>query len=437
MAGTQRTRSSKVTIVVKDCAFFLSLIGIFSLFTVCVHDAAGAEYRIVPALTLTEEYNDNVFLTPTNRAEDYITRIRPAVTITYKTSFWSWDLNYALDYSYYLRKTRTEDFTHLTDLRNRTVLIDNLFYFEGQYLYQRVSLDAARDYTQESQFVNQTDESRITLNPYLVFRSGSSFTPIVGYKYESNWYKERGAIDTVDHTGYLEMVTPLTSNLTFTVGIRYTQDYNTGATISGGLYLQNYYKTDIYAGPRYAYAPNSYAYCAIGKSEIHFAGDGVSNHMIWDAGIVHRYSTFTLSFITKSDYVHDPFEILRRVDSFVTTLTRASTPRTSLSGSVSFFEYRNPALNNLENDTYEVAAVLRHMLVPGTTLIVDTSNSRYTDYVLAQTSFVYIWGVGLERIVKPDLTLDLRYSFEHSYSPDYYYGNYDNNRIQVGLTQRF
>ncbi len=437
MAGTQRMRSPKVAIAIRGFAFFLSLIGILCLFTVSVHEAAAAEYRIVPVLTLMEEYNDNVFLTPTNRQEDYITHFRPAVTITYHSAFWNWDLDYVFDYSYYLKKTRTEDSLHRTDLRNRTVLIDNFLFFEGRDLYERVSTNAARDFTQESQFINQTDRDWITLNPYAVFRSGSAFTPIIGYKYDAAWYKEPTTVDTVDHMGYLEMVTPLTSNLTFTVGVRYTQDYNRGAVISGNFYLQNYYKTDYYAGPRYAYAERSYAYCALGESTIHFAGGQASHHFIWDAGIVHRYSTITLSFITKSDYVHDPFEILRRVDSFVTTLTRAATTRTSLTGSMAFYEYRNPALNNLEDDTYQLSGELRHTLVPGTTIIVETSNSRYTDYVLAETTYVYLWGVSLERVVKPDLTFTLGYSFAHSYSPDYYYANYDNNKVSVGLTQRF
>jgi hypothetical protein len=428
MAGTQRMRSPRVTITIRDCAFFLSLIGIFSLFTIFVHDAAGAEFRVVPAITLMEEYNDNVFLTPTNRAEDYITRIRPAVTITYRSSFWTWDIDYFYEYSYYLKKTRSEDSTHRTDIRNRTELIDNFFFFEGRDLYERVSTSVARDFTQESSFINQTDRNWITLNPYVVFRSGGPFTPVVGYKYDAAWYKEPSAVDTVDHMGYLEMVTPLTSNLTFTVGVRYTQDYNV---------VQNYYKTDIYGGPRYAYAERSYAYCTLGRSVIHFAGGAASDHMIWDAGIVHHYSTFTLSFITKSDYVHDPFTILRRVDSFVTTLTRAATGRTSLMGSLAYYEYRDPAVNNLVDDTYEVSAELRHTIVPGTTIIADTTNSRYTDYVIAQTTYVFLWGVGVERIVKRDLTFTLGYSFSHSYSADYYFANYDNNRVSVGLTQRF
>ncbi len=428
MAGIQRMRSSKVAIAVRDCAFFLSLIGMFSLFTVCVHDAAGAEFRIVPALTLSEEYNDNVFLTPVNRSEDYITMIRPVVAIAYHTAFWTWDLDYAFEYYSYLRKSRSDDTTHTLDLRNRTELIDNFFFFEGRDQYQRVSASVTRDYTLESQFINQTERTWITLNPYVVFRSGSSFTPIVGYKYDALWYNEASTIDTVDHMGYLEMTTPLTSNLTFTVGTRYTQDYNI---------VQNYYKIDLYAGLRYSYAPYSYAYCTLGKSEIHYAGDGVSNHMIWDAGIVHRYSTFTLSFITTSDYIHDPTTILRRLDTFVTTLTKASTARTSLSGSLAYYEYRDPVMNNLVNDTYQVTALFRHAIVPGLTITAETTNSAYQDYVLAEKTYVFLWGVGLERAVKPDLNFTASYWFTHSYSPDSYFANYDNNRISVGLNKRF
>jgi hypothetical protein len=369
MAETQRTRNPKIFITACCVIFWFSL-GPASLFSLCPDDAGAAELKVLPSIAVSEEYTDNVFLTRYNKLDDYITRAIPAFTLDHKTAFWDWHLDLAYDYRYYAKGSKKDDSTYRVDLINHTVLINNFFFLDVLDKYERVSLTTTTDFTQQSLFVNQTDSNIFTVNPFFVMRNETRYTPILGYRYVNTWYKDSTqGISTVDNIGYAEMITALSSNVTFTIGARYTQDQNK---------IEDYNKTDVYAGPKYTYAPDSYVYCLIGESFLDFQTLNDTKHVIWDAGITHRYSTSTVSFQTKSDYIHDPELILRRVDFYVATIKK-ETPRTSYTILAGLYEFRNAATNHLEDDSYMLEGTLRHAISPTLTLLLEETVQRIED----------------------------------------------------------
>ncbi len=427
MAETQRTRNPKI-VIIACCAIFWFLMGPVSLFTVCPDNAGAAELKVLPSLAVSEEYNDNIFLTRYNKVDDYITRAIPAFTLDHKTAFWDWHLDLAYDYRYYANGSKTGDSTYRADLINHTVLINNFFFLDVLDKYERVSLTTTTDFTQQSLFVNQTDSNIFTVNPYFVMRNETRYTPILGYRYVNTWYKDSTqGISTVDNIGYAEMITALSSNVTFTIGARYTQDQNK---------VEDYNKTDVYAGPKYTYAPDSYVYCLIGESFLDFQTLNDTKHVIWDAGITHRYSTSTVSFQTKSDYIHDPEQILRRVDFYVATIKK-ETPRTSYTILAGLYEFRNAATNHLEDDSYLLEGTLRHAISPTLTLLLEETVQRIEDRQDNTTVSLWESGVRLARRMLESLTLSLEYRYTNSYSHDSYSDNYVNNRVIVGLKKVF
>jgi hypothetical protein len=435
MAETQRARNPKIIIAVTCCVFFWFLMGPASPLTVCPHDAGAAELRVLPSMTVSEEYNDNVYLTRYNKLDDYITRAVPAFTLDYKTSFWNWHLDLAYDYRYYAKGTKKGDRTGTGHLSNHTALIENFFFVDVLDTYERVSLTETTDYTKQSLFVNQSDENIFTLNPYFVFRSESRFTPILGYKYVNTWYKQSNVtsyvglpVNTVDNIGYAEMITDLSSTLTFTTGIRYTQDTNK---------VEDYNKTDIYAGPKYIYAQRSYAYCLLGESFLDFQyQNGTTKHMIWDAGVIHNYSTVVAAYQMKSDYVPDPVKILRREDFYTVTVTKA-TPRTSYTVLAGLYEWRSAATNHLENTSYLLYGTLKHALSPTQTITLSESVERLEDDLADTTISLWHSDIKFERRTLADLILSLEFVYTNSYSHDSYADNYVNNRFVVGLSKSF
>src|SRR5512135_3677122 len=96
------------------------------LLVMTLAEAEGAEFRIQPALTIGEEYNDNIFLVPENTHTDYITRVVPSFDLKYKAPLWDWDVNYAYDYRYYEKGTIKNDSTHALNLRNHTTIMQDV-----------------------------------------------------------------------------------------------------------------------------------------------------------------------------------------------------------------------------------------------------------------------------------------------------------------------
>jgi len=167
-------RWSLVTSVRSLVAGRWSLIAVFSLWSLVTGHwslftaTAYADFAVSPSIAVSEEYNDNVFVSP-DRRTDYITSLMPGIILSYNAPFWDWDLAYNFAYRYYARKSQEDDFAHSMSMHGLTRLIDDFLFLDISDNYSRVSLNIARDRTLESNFVNQSDSNNFTASPYLRF----------------------------------------------------------------------------------------------------------------------------------------------------------------------------------------------------------------------------------------------------------------------------
>jgi hypothetical protein len=409
------------------CAFAVNFLPILAVISFTATEAGASEFFLRPAITLSEEYDDNIFLTPTDRVEDYITRVVPSLSFHYKAERWDWDLSYAYDYRYYAKGARKRDETQVVDLKTKTELIKNYFFLRVDDDYRRVSLDATRDFANESLFVNQSDRNTFTVNPYLVLAPGSRSTPVIGYTYVNTWYKDPTGIDTVDHIGYVDVTTLLSSRTTLTTGARYTRENSR---------IQDFDKTDIYTGPKYDYAQNSYIFFTIGNSWFNFGEGTHATQPFWNAGITHQYSTLTASFITSLSYVPDPLRVLRRQDRYEATISK-KTERSSLSVSGSLTEYRNAETKHLEDTAYRLGGAMRYAVTPRSSIAVDLAIERHKEYETDTARDLYLNGVRFERRVAEKVTAALAYRYSNSYSHDVFLDNYYDNRVIFEINGSF
>ncbi len=147
----------------------LALASIAVVSTCYSASAHGAEFSLQPAITVSEEYTDNLFLTTTNRSEDYITRIVPSIRWTYKAPLWDWDVAYAYDHRYYA-KFRDDQDLYTLDLKNHTRILGDFLQLDVEDVHARKPLSVVRDWTQESLFLNQTDINTFIVTPYIRMR---------------------------------------------------------------------------------------------------------------------------------------------------------------------------------------------------------------------------------------------------------------------------
>jgi uncharacterized protein (PEP-CTERM system associated) len=79
---------------------------ILSLFIVsaCIFPVNSlAELTLSPSILLREEYNDNIFLDSSNKKDDFITSVNPAMILKYTSNNTLLDLSYSLKYEYYVK----------------------------------------------------------------------------------------------------------------------------------------------------------------------------------------------------------------------------------------------------------------------------------------------------------------------------------------------
>jgi hypothetical protein len=405
-----------------------SLFSIF--FFILVHKTDAAENRFEPSMLVREEYNDNIFLTPQNREYDYITSIIPGVRFSYNTAFWNWDVSYSYNYRYFAltppHHSSGAD-SQYASITNQTRVLEDFFFLELHDNYQNVSLDVTKDYTSQSYFVNQTEQNIGVVNPYIVLHPSARTKINIGYIYENIWYRDPNAINKVNNSGYTEMGHELTSKLSTTIGLRYTDDKNK---------VQNFNSAKAYIGMNYQYIEGSHIYGSIGYISANLENEGKVNQPTWDAGYDHKFPKFSFSFETGLNYIEDPTRVLRRQDRYIATISRV-VERTAYSIYAGFYEYRNAVTKNLEDSSYNVGGKLTHKITTNSTILLDLSYQRIEDNTNDTYTEIYLNLGRYEYLLLENLTLALEYRYTNSYSPDIYANDYYNNRISAEVKWAF
>ena len=407
----------------------VNAIGIPAGIALAVFFAAQAEaevFRVRPGVTVSGEYNDNLFLTGTDQVRDTITRMMPFLYLEYATDFWNWNAEGAYDYRHYTEGSRDDETARRLAVSNRTEVVKHHVIVEMTDRYDRVSLDATRDYTAESSFINQSESNIFAIHPHIVLRQDASSSATAGYAYRNTWYKDPSAVDTESTAGYAEAMTRLTSRATFTAGVRRMRLTSDALTFD---------KFDIYAGPAYVYAPGSSLFLAGGRSRIDFGEGRRETRAFWSAGLLHRYSTVTVSIESGSDTIPDPLLVLRREDR-ASAAIRRETARTLVEISGSTADYRDPQSDRLENSVQRLGGRARHALTPRTWISLDLSEDRYKDYRNSTRHRLLSMGAKVEHRLTEQVTLAGEYRTAAFRSPGQA-GDYDNNRWLIELTGRF
>lgn len=392
--------------------------------------ATAADFSLIPVLTVSEEYTDNVFDTNHNGKTDFITRVMPGLSLTYKTPLWDWDLAYYYDYRYYAKRSQTDDSTNNGRVKGLVKLIDEKLFLELSDTYQQVSLNVVNDSTKDSLTSNQTDQNVGTVSPYLELRPTEAALFKTGYRYINTWYSDSSGVNKQDHVGFLDVTYEALPKIYATAGYSYTRELAgavnsspTAGTGVGGVSQQGGlfpFTTNsdltyqiIYVGPRYEYAENSFFYAKGGVLVVDYSSGLHDNDPFWDVRLTHAFATSTLNLFTLATYAEDPQgiatlqttyganwnKIFKRgtltlagsYDEFSTgTSLRLNTKRYSggftgtheftekVLGSVGFtYEHFDDVISKVNTDKYTVDSSLSYNFATNTTLAL---NYRFIDY---------------------------------------------------------
>ncbi len=403
------------------------LVFVFSVIIFAITSIAeSAEFRIQPSVTLSEEYNDNVFLANEDTVDEYIARAQPSIMLEFEGLMWELDIDYGLDYRY-LAKERTNYTFHNLDADGRFEILKELFFIDISDEYGRVSLDIIRDFARESLFVNQSDRNMFSANPYFVLRPHSLITINVGYIFEDVWYKEERGIDRRHNIGYVNSVYEVSPMLTLNADYKYTNAETD---------LVDYGKHAIGFGPRYEYAEESFIFFTVGNSWLDFDMGDNSSRIFWNAGITHTFPLFTGTLESGSDYIEAPRRALIIEDRYIASISK-TLERTSFLLSIYLREYRNFQTEDLETRRYGTEGNLSYKITPRLTgnldFVIEKLEREIEDTYIRR----YIPRLGVDYKLLEDLTLAFIYQYIYSDSPEIEARNYKNNRFTLAMRKSF
>jgi hypothetical protein len=402
-----------------------------ALLLMCAAQVFGADFSVKPKITVSEEYTDNVFDDRSNRT-DYITRTQPGFLLKYSAPLWDWNLDYAYDYRYYARGSRTQDSTQDINGSGLIKIIDEKLFLEVSDVYRRVALNIARDTTNESLSVQQTDQNVGTVSPYLVLHPVVQLTLKTGYRYLNTWYNERSAVSKQDHVGFLNSSYELSPRLSLTGDYSFTRE----------LPVRNvaFSRQEAYLGPRFEYADKSFVFAKGGVISTDYDNGIYVSNPSWSAGLTHVQGTLTVNLSAGTSYSDDPLGGSILQTSYVGSLTK-TLPRGSLTllGSYSKLATEVSGVNDIRQDnntwsggftsTYELMLDLRGTL--------SLNYQKYHDLLVGSRTNRYFVESGLNYDFGKDLSAGIYYKYSDYSSAELIADNKRINRLGLTVTKVF
>lgn len=141
-------------------------------------------WRIVPSIAVQQSYNDNLFFTPRNKRDDFITTVTPGIFVAVDTARLQGTLNAAPGFSYY---ANTSDQNTLT-LNGNTQLLGTIvpdFFFiqaRGSSFVQPITGNTPQTEDSTGQG-NLVQTITFSVSPYVTYRFGGTASVYGGYVY--------------------------------------------------------------------------------------------------------------------------------------------------------------------------------------------------------------------------------------------------------------
>src|SRR6056297_302398 len=177
---------------------------------------AWAALELTPRFSLSEEYNDNIFLRESNRESDWITTVEPGLSLDYNQRSIDLTLDYSLRYRLYKENT-SEDQDRFRDVQRGSA---NLLFFSGRPFTLRttgtISRETLNERDRDLEFNDTVERATVyrgSITPEYRLRFGPTISAVFGYSFNLVDYADSRGDDYIEHQGRITLNKNLTANL--------------------------------------------------------------------------------------------------------------------------------------------------------------------------------------------------------------------------------
>jgi len=243
--------------------------------------ARAAEWSLSPGISVTEEYNDNVFETAQDRKPYLITHVQPSLTADYTAPLWSGRMFYDPVYRIFAGGKLTNELKNDLSAKVRVVLVENFAYLEASERFQDTTLDGDRELT----YLDRVGSNLVMITPYAVQSVNPRWNAREGYRFLQRNYFLSGTIDNVEHALYGSLSREMTPLLSLFLNLDAARVFPVGAASHQRLINS--------CGGRYEYADGSSIRLEGGYSVFSPESSSPSWSPYWQAAISQRMASRT------------------------------------------------------------------------------------------------------------------------------------------------
>lgn len=391
-------------------------------------NAWASDVKLQPSLTVAEEYNDNIYLSSRDRRSDYITSATPGISLKFNDPVLFADLFGSYTRRIYANNTRQNDNPFYFKGTTRLTVLKERLFLEVSDVYQKVSRDITRDYTQESSFYNQTDSNVFTVHPYWVLRPSTMLTITTGYKFIDTWYKDPGSIDKRDHVGYVKAEYEAMANLLLTAQYTATREEANS---------YDFWRHELLAGPKYTYAKDSFIFLMLGNTWVDYDDGRAHSGLAFSGGLTHAFDTLIVSLTAQQTFADNPDSSPSKVNTFALNLQK-TLPRTVLTAGVYLNQYYQTANDQLDTRTYGARMGVKYELTERMKAGCDLTYEKLERRLWVNSNTKrFLVSLPLTYALTDKISASATYSYTNLSTPETPYDNYHNNRFILSATANF
>lgn len=142
-------------------------------------------WTITPSIGLQQSYNDNIFFTPNNREEDFITSVVPGLLLNVDTQRLQGTLNYTPSIDFYWQHSDQNRLSHLGNGQFLGTVVPDLLFVDlrGAASVQSLTGGVTPGTDPSVAKSDQVQTLSFSVAPYLMHRFGGLATARLGYTY--------------------------------------------------------------------------------------------------------------------------------------------------------------------------------------------------------------------------------------------------------------
>lgn len=395
---------------------------------------AWSAIEVTPRFSLSQEYNDNIFLSESNRESDWITTVEPGVSLGYTQRSLDLTLDYSLRYRFFKDNT-SEDQDRFRDVQRGSA---DLLFFSGRPFTLRTTGTIARETLSErdrdlefNDTVQRSTVYRASIMPEYRLRLGPTTTAIFGYSFNLVDYADSRGNDYIEHQGRVTLNKNVTANLDVWIRYQYTEHDNDDN-------LEDFERHEASVGGAYRLGARTTMNAMVGRTRIDYDRGDDTTSTVWATDVSYRLSEALQATLAYSqDFTMTALDGLSRTREGSFTLGYQP-PMASARTVVFWRELDYQRLNRID-ESYGVRLIIDRQIGRSLSAGMDAGYERIDnkdpDPATDEKIHRYTLGASLGYVYR---RFDTTLSYRHRYNDSDRSGReYRNNIVTLAGTLRF